>query len=1007
MTGNASPSRPRRPEGRRLGGIGRVTVGAAAVVVLVVGGAGPAGAAPQTTMAIEPTGDISTPPTVTGSFRGSTLLLDVEKIVAIDLAVSPTGPTGGSAVTQDGCEVVSAGACDSPQVSYSWDVSELAYNGPYLVEASAKWCDPLLCLSQATASATPIEFRLAAEPTAPTDVRADARADRSVVVSWARNGEPDLKHYGLFRKDPGGEFRRIGGDIEQPDSGRPTFTDATVATTGGGDFVYRVFAVRNGPSGDESTDKISRGSSDRTITVVAPPPSTVAPGGDPAGPPVTTAGEGVDISSFLSGQAPTLDAPSPIFLDLPDTGFGESLPFGILPDEAEPGEEDAVLPESPRQRQIAEFKRNRPLIPVAAGAILLVLAGHIRLLNVRTKQPAQPKKLPPGTYVARALEAARANSVRIEPVPIEPVPIAVATAAAHGRRHRVPPSGVDVAKLPVWAEFEPASGRGLVETSGADSGADSDASADDVDGAAHDRRQFALFAPHGPYDAESESDVDEVADEAEQFQAEAEDDEADELEADELEAEAEEFESDELEAEAEADDSEAEAETDVVEADELEADELEADELEADELEAEVVEAEVVEADELELDELEGDELGANEVEADAEADEVEADEVEGDEVVDHELDQYMIDEWAKLEVEAQNEVALDEVGEVAEADEHEPDDIEVDGRRKADVAHTFAPRPLPKRPVVASAPGAAAERAAPSVVVSTPKGASKRTPWRMAEPAVASTPGVERERTAEPVASAPKPVSRRMAKRLAEPVVASTPSVEPERTAEPVASAQKPVSRRMARRMAEPVVASTAGVAPARVAEPVVASAPKADSRRMAKRVAASVPPALSKLRAERSDEPVVSSVPRTGPRHQDERAVASTPKPGPTPPSESQLVIAPPPPPQPTPEARQNRESLWEPELALEMRPELLYAFEPDPRWQADPQPDPDPDDEADIDPDLLYAFEHGSAWSPTPTPTPTPTPEPDADPEPAYAFDDESEWVAEVEVFVSPRR
>ncbi|MEA2716413.1 MAG: hypothetical protein QOI99_730, partial [Actinomycetota bacterium] len=414
MTESTSPARPVRQERRRRGRIGRVASGAVAVVVLVVGGATPARAEPRSTMAIDPTGDLASPPTASGTFTGPSLLgLPVEKITGVTLAVSPSGPTGGSDVTQNGCDVGTG--CDTADVEYTWQIPGLDYNGPYVVNATASYCPVLGCAgAPETTSAEPAQFRLGVDPRAPSDVRVAAGTDRSVVVSWARNGEPDIQHYALFRKDPGGDFRRLGGDIEQPDSGRPTFTDTGVAGTGGGDFTYRVFAVRNGFSGDTSTNRISKASADRATTVPPPPVTTVAPGTDPNAPPVTIAGEGVDISSFLSGQAPALPAPAPVFLDLPDTGFGQTLPFGGLPDEAEPGEADAVLPRTPRERQIAQFQRNRPLIPVAAGAILLVLAGHIRLLNVRTKPTVAPKKLPPGTYVARALEAARSNQVPID-----------------------------------------------------------------------------------------------------------------------------------------------------------------------------------------------------------------------------------------------------------------------------------------------------------------------------------------------------------------------------------------------------------------------------------------------------------------------------------------------------------------------------------------------------------------------------------------------------------------
>jgi len=420
------------------------------VVVLVVGGAAPAGAEPQRTMSIDPTDDVTSSPVATGSFTGASLLgLSVEQITTLDLRVSPTGPTGGSPVTQDGCAVVSEGNCKTGHVAFTWEIPALAYNGPYVVEASGRYCDPLSlsCGNAPSVSVDPIPFRLGADPKPPTDLRLDGGDDRTVNVSWARNSEPDLLYYALFRKDPGGDFRRLGNDIKQPASGRPSFTDTSAAGTNGGDFVYKVFAVRKGFSGDDKTSKISKASAERTTTV-APPPTTTTPA-DGSAPVTTVAGQGVDIGSFLSGQAPALPSPGPIFLDLPDTGFGQTLPFGSLPDEAEPGEPDAVPP-TPRQRQVAEFKRGRPLIPVAAGAVLLVLAGHIRLLSVRTK--AAPVKPPPGTYVARALEAARSTRI----------PIDVATAVANGGHHRAPPPD-DVAGLPVWAEFEPVSALGLLD----------------------------------------------------------------------------------------------------------------------------------------------------------------------------------------------------------------------------------------------------------------------------------------------------------------------------------------------------------------------------------------------------------------------------------------------------------------------------------------------------------------------------------------------------------------
>ncbi|MEA2931551.1 MAG: hypothetical protein QOI56_336, partial [Actinomycetota bacterium] len=67
MTESTSPARPIRQERRRRGRIGRVASGAVAVVVLVVGGATPARAEPRSTMAIDPTGDLASPPTASGT----------------------------------------------------------------------------------------------------------------------------------------------------------------------------------------------------------------------------------------------------------------------------------------------------------------------------------------------------------------------------------------------------------------------------------------------------------------------------------------------------------------------------------------------------------------------------------------------------------------------------------------------------------------------------------------------------------------------------------------------------------------------------------------------------------------------------------------------------------------------------------------------------------------------------------------------------------------------------
>ena len=61
MTGAAAQPRP-----RRLGALARVASGAAMVLLLVVGAAAPAHATPTNSLSVDPAGDITASPTVTG-----------------------------------------------------------------------------------------------------------------------------------------------------------------------------------------------------------------------------------------------------------------------------------------------------------------------------------------------------------------------------------------------------------------------------------------------------------------------------------------------------------------------------------------------------------------------------------------------------------------------------------------------------------------------------------------------------------------------------------------------------------------------------------------------------------------------------------------------------------------------------------------------------------------------------------------------------------------------------
>ena len=77
-----------------------------------------------------------------------------------------------------------------------------------------------------------------------------------------------------------------------------------------------------------------------------PPPTRATP---PAGRSPRWPARASTSARSSPARRPPCPRPAPIFLDLPDTGFGETLPFGTLPgdDDVEPGEEDAVLADAP------------------------------------------------------------------------------------------------------------------------------------------------------------------------------------------------------------------------------------------------------------------------------------------------------------------------------------------------------------------------------------------------------------------------------------------------------------------------------------------------------------------------------------------------------------------------------------------------------------------------------------------------------------------------------------
>ena len=309
-------------------------------------------------------------------------------------------------------------------------------NGPYKVDVTARQTAILLGSSGPSGELSRT-FSVAAPPRKPTLDPPRVTNERTVELSWSRNTEADMLYYAVFRKDPGSSKLFEVGRVDQPRTGtKVPFTDRTTADLAGGDVAYQVVAVRMGATGTDDSEIPSDPSGSATATVPAPPTTTtVAPApGAPAGGPTTTAKPGppagVDLSGFLSARSAPVNLPAITIPEPPDTGFTGTLPFGSFPagEELEEGEAEAVPPNDVQRRRTSfvTLDSGRPLVPVAAGLVLLLLALHLRLLNRRIKQPVADGDLPVDVPAPAPAPAAGQARIRVEALEREdPVELAV------------------------------------------------------------------------------------------------------------------------------------------------------------------------------------------------------------------------------------------------------------------------------------------------------------------------------------------------------------------------------------------------------------------------------------------------------------------------------------------------------------------------------------------------------------------------------------------------------
>ena len=325
--------------------------------------------------------------------------------------------------------------CAESPCSFSWTVTRPA-NGRYDFKLVATQALPLVGTA-GPSNERSRSFFVAAPAAKPVLDPPKVNEARNTELSWTRNTEPDMLYYALFRKDPGGsKYLPVGTTIPQPTSGsKVSYTDSTTSAFTGGEYSYQVVAVRKGAGGAWPAEIASEPSSVRVATVPAPPATTSTTGvGAPPGSPAAGAGPtttakpgtsaGVDLSGFLSTRSQPVTLPAITVPEPPDTGFQGNLPFGARPpgEELEEGEEEAVLPDDARRSIISRISPGRPLVPVAGGLVLLLLAMHMRVLNHRIKV-APEKDLPVDDPPARAPAPAPAPVRASAPAPApEPAP---------------------------------------------------------------------------------------------------------------------------------------------------------------------------------------------------------------------------------------------------------------------------------------------------------------------------------------------------------------------------------------------------------------------------------------------------------------------------------------------------------------------------------------------------------------------------------------------------------
>lgn len=296
-------------------------------------------------------------------------------------------------------------ACEScgseSSIPFSYTTPTLSYNGPYRVQvvASGHLLVNGIPVDDASAERS---FTVAVRPAAPANLRAERLADNKVKLTWgAVPAYPDLIGYMVYRAAPGATLK----PLRSVTGGSTSYVDDQ--TVGGGNFQYKVAAVRSGAVPGDSSQWLLAESNLATIDVPPPAnPTTTGISLPPGSNPPETSGAGndpgatsLDLGRFFNSAAADIRLPPPSLpstssIQLPDTGFSQNLPFGSaggLPPPTQSARPAATAPGQPTapvaDQDDGEANRRALLVPVAAGSVMCVAALHLRWLSRRLAVP--------------------------------------------------------------------------------------------------------------------------------------------------------------------------------------------------------------------------------------------------------------------------------------------------------------------------------------------------------------------------------------------------------------------------------------------------------------------------------------------------------------------------------------------------------------------------------------------------------------------------------------------